>query len=655
MEILIVSACGLVANQYIRLHNKSARASSENTVEASNSDLQQQQQQQHQQNQRQQQQQQQPPVGTSAPVTPTSFAPLSIPQRHRSAPTPAPIPLGVRALKSDNTGGVEYDESQYNEQFSHPQDPNPNVSEKPWMRMANAPYKPKEEIVGEIPGPQDTFGWNMRSRIKKMEADFASSTVPVTSEKQFDRPVEQIATGNGSAVGFHIGAGTRYHKFVFNDQPTIESNGGPRGAFSGAGGSHVKGDYRTVTQRSSLQHESVGPPMSVGVSQSSAPLPSFAITPAHAETYRLDDHLAKGSRAPVQASASTKKVSFRKAHDENLDVLHTSLVTGGERFATGASGSRETKIHVPLNNDPVPTYDKRVVPNFKIAKASDYQDQQVTARQMMIPEMSQNVSAIRKDSRPPVSASTEYKKSAVSLDTSNVQCGAGVKGAALLPVEVSTDSFRKSSDGVVADKVAAVTTGAAARAVGSSSSSKSLFRTTHSLSEIVGTPFIRGAGTKRASNLEPLHEATDTHLSEVERSGLLRGLNKASTSNAQSSVRKEKSEQTQERGDVFKNSERTPVLVAPGPSGTNRTGAANRDTRGMISQRGLDDEDQVGLLRIGKASNTSTSGSGQRSNPSSTKSRKLAGVLNARMRSSAAMKKLLKNPYALPAASRASF
>ncbi|CAM9101135.1 unnamed protein product [Sphacelaria rigidula] len=528
------------------------------------------------------------------------------------------------------------------------------------MRMANAPYKPKEEIVSEIPGPQDVFGRNMNSRVKKMESDFAASTVPVTSEKQFDRPVEQISTGNGSAIGFHIGAGRRYHKFILNDQPTIESDGGPRGAFSGAGGSHVKGDYRTVTQRSSLKHESVGPPIAVGVPQSSAPVPSFEITPAHLETYRLDDHMAKSSRTPVQASASTENVSFRGAHDENFDVLHTSLVTGGERFATGTSGNRHTKIHVPLNNDPLETYDQRVVPNFKIAKASDYQEQQIIARQMIIPEMSQNVSALRKDRKPPVSGSTTHKKSSLAILTDGVKSGAGARGSSYLPVKVDTDSFRVPADrtGVVAETAALVSSGAsAAHAVGNSANSSSIFRTTQSMSELVGTPLIRGTGTRHASNLESLHEATDTHLSEMERSGILRGLNKVSTSSAHSSVPKEKSQQTQERGDIFKKTERDPVLVAPGLLGTNRSGAANRDAEGMISRRGLDDEGGVNVVRAGKTNNVRFSlDKTQSSGPSkdSTKNRKLGGVLNARMRSSSALKKLLKNPYSLPAASRLS-
>ena len=638
MELLVLSACGLVANQYMRVKCKPVVSCNKPATEEDFDE------------EIQQQQQQQQPVGAAADTT--------TPERHHyTGPSPAPIPLGVRTLKTDNTGDIGYDDARYDEQYLHPQDPNPNVSEKPWMRMANAPYKPKEEIVSEIPGPQDVFGRNMNSRVKKMESDFAASTVPVTSEKQFDRPIEQISTGNGSAIGFHIGAGRRYHNFLLNDQPTIESDGGPRGAFSGASGSHVKGDYRTVTQRSSMNHESVGPPMAVGVPQSSAPVPSFEITASHLETYRMDDHLAKSSRAPVQASASTENVSFRGAHDEKFEVLQTSLVTGGERFATGASGTRDAKLHVPLNNDPLATYDQRVVPNFKIAKASDYQDQQITARQMMIPEMSQNVSALRKDRKPPVSGSTTNKRISFALKTDGVKSGAAARGSSCLPVKVHADSFRVPADRkeVVSEKAALVASGASAsHAVGSSTTSPSLFRTTQSMSELVGTPFIRGAGTKHAK-LEPLHEATDTHLSEMESSGIRQGLNKFTTSTARSSVPQEKTRQTQERGNIFKKSERDPIL-APGILGTKRTGAANLDVGGMISRRGLEDEDGgVNVVRAGKKNNVRFSSDPNQTSGrtrDSTKNRKLVDVLNSRMGSSAALKKLLKNPYSLPAASR---
>lgn len=634
MELLVLSACGLVANQYMRLRAKSFPVVAKGEI-----DCEQGEEEETRNEEEHDHQQQQQLVG----VTPA-------PRHHlASSSSPAPIPLGVRTLKTDDTGNVGYDDARYNEQYSHPQDPNPNVSTKPWMRMVNAPYKSKEKIVSEIPGPQDVFGRSMNSRVKKMEADFAASTVPVTSEKQFDRPVKQKATGNGTAVGFHIGAGRRCHKFILNDQPTIESEGGPRGAFSGAPGSHVKGDYRTVTQRSSLKHESTGPPMAVGVPQSSAPVPSFEITPSYLETYRLDHHLAKGSRAPVQASASTDDVAVRGAHDENFDVLHTSLVTGGERFATGASGYRDAKIHVPLNNDPLQTYDQRVVPNFKIAKAADYQDQQVTASQMMIPEMSQNVSPLRKGRNPPVSASTTNKNSSLVIDTGGVQSGAAVRGATSLPVKMDTNSFLAPADrnGVVAEKTALVSTGAsAAQTVGSSnsaSSSSSRFRTTQSMSELVGAPFIRGAGSKRASDLEAIHEATDTRLSELESSNIRQGLNKfassvAATASASASASTNRSQQTQKRGDVLKKSERDPILVAPGMLGTNRVGAANRDVGGMISRRGLGDDDgNVNVMRMGKTNNVRASPA-KTSAMRSTKDRKLGDVLNARLGSSLAIK-----------------
>lgn len=649
MEILIVAACGLVANQYMELKSTPGSVSrSEPNEQETSHDF------------------EQDTVGAVAPQNNKSSVPTSVSTsvpRNIPISSPAPIPLGVRTLKTDNIGDVGYDDARYNEQYLHPQDPNPNVSEKPWMRMANAPYKPKEEIVSDVPGPQDMFGRNMNSRVKKIEADFAASTVPVTSEKQFDRPVEQISTGNGSAIGFHIGAGRRYHKFILNDQETIESDGGPRGAFSGASGQHVKGDYRTVTQRSSLNHESVGPPMAVGVPHLSAPAPSFEIKPAHMEEYTLDDHMSKGMRAPVQASASTENVKFKGAHDENLEVLHTSLVTGGERFATGASGYRETKLHVPLNNDPVATYDQRVVPNFKIAKASDYQEQQITARQMMIPEMPQNVSALRKDGKPPVLGSTTHKNSSLVLETEGIKCGSGLRGLSSLPTKVQSDSFRAAADSkvVMADKAALVSVGASAsHAVGSSfsSSPSSLFRTTQSMSETVGTPFIRGAGSKRASNLEAIHESTDTHLSEMESSGILHGLNKVSTATSSTATRPSSSKpqtQKQERGDVFKKSERDPVLVSPGILGSNRTGAANLDVGGMLSQRGLNDDD-VNVMRVGTTNNVIkvSSNRNKQAGSSSTKNRKLGDVINARMGSSPALKKLLKNPYSLPAASRPS-
>lgn len=633
MDLLVLSAFGLVADRFF-LRKKMEQRDMVNADDALASST-----------------SAEPPLSTTA---------LSVQQPPSSACLPS---LGVRTLKTHATDDAGFDQRRNDEQYAHPEDPNATVSEKPWMRMANAPYKPKEETVSDIPGPQDVFGRDMKARVQRMEADFAGSTVPVTSEKQFDRPVEQISTGNGSAVGFHIGAAPRYHKFLFNQQETIESGGGPRGAFSGASRSHVKGDYRTVTQRSSLAHESVGPPLAVGVPHAEAPPPSFELAPSHMETYRMDDHISKGARAPVQASASTNTLSFAVAHDEDLQVLHTSLVTGGERFATGASGYRGAKIHVPLNNDPLETYDQRVVPNFKIAKASDFQDQKVEIRQKMIPEMSQNVSALRKDRRPPVTGETVHKNQEYAIATEKVLEGSGVRGATSLPISAPKDAFHPPANRkqAVADGVSLVSAGAAAAHLVSATasvlpaSSSREFRTTKSMSEAVGTPFIRGSGGRQQSELHAIHEEKDTHLSEMDDSyGLRQGLNKtfsAATAPALHSSERNPS-QDEKRSSVFKKSERDPVLVPPGELGTNPTGSVNFDARGMISLRESDSSSRDGnnassILRVGKVLRQRNAAPA-----TSTKNRKLGAVLQDRVGSSAATKRLLMNPYSRPAASR---
>ncbi|CAM9207810.1 unnamed protein product [Pylaiella littoralis] len=523
------------------------------------------------------------------------------------------------------------------------------------MRMVNAPYKPKEETLKDMPGPQDVFGMGMSSRIKEIEADFATTTVPVTSSKQFDRPVERIATGNGSAGGFHIGAGKRHHKFILNEQPPIESRGGPRGAFAGASGSRVKGDYETVTQRSSLQHESIGPPVAAGVPQSSAPHPSFEISPSHLETYSLDkQNLSKSARANVQRPAGPENRRFAPAHDENIQVLHTSLVTGGERFATGASGNREVRIHVPLNNDPLVTFDERVVPNFKISKASDFKGQQTVARQMMIPEMSQNVSALRKDTRPPIPATTDDTRGRFSLQTDKVTSGSAVRGANSLPIHVPVDAFRAAADrkGAVAEKTALASRGAAASHLvhgsNSASTSSSLVRTTNKLAEGVGMPFIRGAGSKRKTNLPSGHEATDTHLSELEVGGLLGGVNKFSKLKKKpADASSGETIHSETRSVVFKKSERPPLLAAPTPRESSR--ADKLSTLSTLKEEGVvRREVRTNPVRRKNGGTYANDAPGS----AQTSARKLGDVLNGRIGSSPALKKMLSNPYSLPAASR---
>lgn len=104
MKILVLSACGLVANEYMRLKSKTvvigASGTSEETIEAVNAsevdlneDI----------NHKGKEQQQQPPGDVTADMVPARY--------HCTTSSPAPISLGVRTLKTDNTADIGYEEA----------------------------------------------------------------------------------------------------------------------------------------------------------------------------------------------------------------------------------------------------------------------------------------------------------------------------------------------------------------------------------------------------------------------------------------------------------------------------------------------------------------------------------------------------------------
>lgn len=618
MEFLLLSTCGLVANHYLRVRGSEVDLNSTSYYDDDDLDS---------------VSDQEPPGSVS-----------------EHAPVPAvPAPLGVRTLKTHEAVTPGYDQGRYDAQF-YPDDPNPQITDKPWMRMINAPYKPKEEILNQDPTPQDVMGTNMYKKVNKIERDFAKSTVPVTSEKQFDRPIEQVATGNGSNRGFHIGGGQRYHKFVLNDQPTIEAEGGPRGAFSGGGRSDVKGEYRTITQRASMNHESVGPPMAVGVPQSSAPLPSFDITPSHMESWNLDDHSLANSKAAVSRTPAISNSSVGVSHDENLQVLSTSLARGGERFATGASGNREAQIHVPRNNEPMSGFDDRVVPNFKIGKASDKTDQEIRIKNAFAPEMSQNVSALMKNRKPPVSGATVFKN--FGLDTAEVSGGTSSRGLSLQAVNTPADAFRTSDKKeIMGEAVSSLREGSStSHRVSGLKSGDAQFRTTTNLSETVSTPFIRGSGGQHAPVVKPVHAETDTSLAEVGSFYARAGANSHKKPVNIASVRKF----NEKKDEITSGSARDGILASknkslPGGLAHNPTGSvtASNVSMSLKKENGVDmikgrhKSTLKGLLSKKKGGDDGT-----------TKTRRMGDVLNNRLGTSSALKKLLGNPYSSPAATR---
>ena len=637
MEFILLSTCGLVANHYLNVRSYKDESYSEyedesyvldpgNMEPSSN-------------------------LGSSGPIDRISSLYKGDESIGIEGDAPIPAPLGVRTLKTHDAVTPGYDQQRYDEQF-YPQDPNPPILSKGWMSVENSPYRAKEEILNDDPTPEDIRGTQMRKKAFQMEQNFAKKTVPVTSEKQHDRPVEQIATGNGSNIGFHIGGAKRYHKYVLNDQPTIETEGGPRGAFSGGGKSDYLGEYRTTTQRASLNHESVGPPVAIGVPQSHAPLPSFEITASHMESWKLDDHSMKNSRAPISRMAAISKSSFDTAHDENLQVIQTSLARGGERFATGASGNRETLIHVPKNNDFHVGFDDRVVPNFKIGKASDNTDQEIRTKNAFSPEMPQNVSALTKNRKAPVSGDTVFKSS--SIDTTSVSVGTSSRGLSLQAVNTPLDAFRstdkKENMGVA---VSSLREGAApTHMVSGMKSGDSLFRTTTSLSETVSTPFIRGGGGKKAPAAQPVHSETETSLSEIGSFYGRAGMN-SHTKPVNTGTMNEFNEK---KDAITGGSDRKAFLASrstslPGGLSQNPTGSVMASDMKVSLKK----EDGVDMIHgHHKPALKTLSSRDVRSGTGMTKNRRIGDMLNTRLGSSNAVKKLLKNPYSSPAASRLS-
>lgn len=621
MEFILLSACGLVANHYRNVRKYSSDESTFDEVDTT-------------------------PLlgqGSSASIN----VPLAKTDIGLQKNTPAPIPLGVRTLKTDESVTPGYDQERYDSQF-YPEDPNPQITNKPWMLIQNAPYKPKEEVVREEPTPQDIMGKNMYKKMSRMEQDFAKNTVVSTSEKQFDRPVEQIATGNGSNIGFHIGGAQRHHKYILNDQPTIEAEGGPRGAFSGGGKSDVKGEYRTITQRASLNHESVGPAVAVGVPQSFAPTPSFEITASHMEAWKLDDHSLANSKAPVSRMAPISNNSVGVSHDENLQVLDTSLSRGGERFATGASRNRDVQLHVPKNND---SLENRVMPNFKIGKASDKKDQEIRIKNAFAPEMSQNVSALKKNQKAPVSGDNHFKNS--EIDTSVVSGGTSSRGLSLQAINTPSDAFRSTNKKeIMGEAVTSTREGAGTyHRVSGLKSGESQFRTTNNLSETVSTPLIRGGGGQHGTAVQPVHMDVDTSLSEVgsfySRSGV--NYHKKPTSILSNTEFNDKKDH------ITSGTHREPMLPSknknlPNGLSQNPTGSitASNMSVSLKKENGVDmiKGHQKSTLKsaLSKTNRSSTDGT--------TKNRRMGEMLNTRLGTSSSVKKLLNNPYSSPAASR---
>ena len=234
----------------------------------------------------------------------------------------------------------------FSEQF-FPQDTKniaPSVTSKPWMRATeNAYNKPREETVADFPTKADRddangIGLSIPKKVREFEMQQAARTVPVSSEKQHELPVEALNfTGGGERRGFH--PVNRYHKFLLSDNELIDAPEAPRGNFAGGAGKssktsnvdNTKGEldvYHTGVPTSSFFHVD-------------GPEPSFQLEPSNAESWELVDHIMVGQRGPVDKTSNGIAHSFNVAHDETLDTFETKANSNLAKSVRGLNNAKD--------------------------------------------------------------------------------------------------------------------------------------------------------------------------------------------------------------------------------------------------------------------------------------------------------------------------
>lgn len=235
------------------------------------------------------------------------------------------IPMFIETSNRRTDSGTIND---FSEQF-FPQDTKNtghSVTKKPWMRaIENAYNVPRSEKVAEFPtikDRDDVHNTSIPDTIRAFENLHTNVTVPRSSEKQFEYPVEPIQTQNEGGGGLRGHRQMqRYHRFNLSDNPLLEMNEGPRGNFAGGAGksgmgSSLENDKKELTIN--YTGIPVAPSFKVG-----GPEKSFELEASNAEGYILDKHTSfAGSRAPVEQSVV--QASFRVADDDKLETYNVS-------------------------------------------------------------------------------------------------------------------------------------------------------------------------------------------------------------------------------------------------------------------------------------------------------------------------------------------
>ena len=231
---------------------------------------------------------------------------------------------------------------EFQEQF-FPQDTRAtgfSVNQKPWMRAVDDANKPpRTEHEATFPTKedrQDIHNTNLPSKVRNFENLQTQRTIPRSSEKQFEKPVESIKTQNEGGGGLRGQRQLqRYHKFILNDQPSMEIDHGPKGNFTGANKSSSKSQLDNTKQELVISHTGVPVAASFKVG---IPDASFELEGSNAEAWLIDEHRS-GSRAPVEKSTKILP-SFTVSHDDVIESFQVSKNSNLSRASRPKSASK---------------------------------------------------------------------------------------------------------------------------------------------------------------------------------------------------------------------------------------------------------------------------------------------------------------------------
>lgn len=292
------------------------------------------------------------PLGGPVPTNNNFFEQLGISHNTTSGGLPfAPDNVAVEVAQKK-----EREDTSYVDEMFFPQDTKntgPSVQRKAWMLAEENAYpKPKTERLADSPTRADVNEIDYRQKIRDFGDLHTQNTLHISKTKNFQRPVEEIWTGNGSGEGpFHPSNMNQHHKFLLSDNPLLHLPNGPKGAFVGGALMSDKTDKTLSTFKQDKSTEisgiATGPYLKIPFQS------SFKTDPSNAEGYLIEKQIESSVRAPVNKTSTNVSSSVTVAHDDKINSFDVKLFASrkaarSKREAFEASSSlKNAEIETP--------------------------------------------------------------------------------------------------------------------------------------------------------------------------------------------------------------------------------------------------------------------------------------------------------------------